>query len=91
MRDLQGFLAYLIFGGATSAELIKQEARLTARYFNLCFSGQGELFDALREIFDPVRMTVPEIDEDLWENSGVYEGWIFTTTGGCCLWKSVRF
>lgn len=78
MRDLQGFLAYLIFGGATSIELVNQEARLTARYFNLCFSGQGELFDAVREIFDPVRMTVPEVDEDLWENSGVYDGWIFT-------------
>ena len=78
MRDLQGFLAYVLFGGATSAEVIKQEARLTARYFNLCFSGQGELFDAVKEIFDPVRMTVPEIDENLWENSGVYDGWIFT-------------
>ena len=78
MRDLQGFLSYLVFGGASCAELIKEEREgFELRYFNLCYSGDGEIFRAVNDIFDPVRTTVPEIDEHLWENTGINEGWIF--------------
>ncbi len=78
MRDLQGFLSYLVFGGADREGLAQRESGLEYRYFNLCFEGQGELFEAVREVFDPVRATVPNIDEDLWENTGVHEAWIFS-------------
>jgi hypothetical protein len=78
MRDLQGFLSYLIFGGASCAELSKHEREgFEFRYYNLCFAGDGELFRAVNELFDPVRTTVPEIDEHLWENTGVFDGWVF--------------
>jgi hypothetical protein len=78
MRDLQGFLSYLIFAGGSDLTLSKQEPSLGTRYFNLCFTGDGELFDAIREIFDPVQITVPCIDEALWENEGITDGWIFS-------------
>jgi hypothetical protein len=79
MRDLQGFLSYLVFGGASCAELGLQEREgLPHRYFNLCFSGDGELFRAVDDFFDPVRSTVPQVDEDLWENTGVNDGWAFS-------------
>jgi hypothetical protein len=47
------------------------------RYFNLCFEGEGELFDAVRDVFQPERATTPEIDEHLWENTGVRNGWLY--------------
>lgn len=78
MRDLQGFLSYLLFGGRTGPALQAATSSFRWRYFNLCFEGQGELFEAVRTVFDPVRATVPAIDEDLWENTGVHTGWIFS-------------
>src|SRR5262249_47598204 len=77
MRDLQGFLSHLIFGGRTAAELVKTSSSFDYRYFNLCFEGQGELFEAVRSVFDPVRATVPTVDEELWENTGLRTGWVF--------------
>lgn len=77
MRDLQGFLSFLLFGGLSGGDLIKLEPHFENRYFNLCFEGEGELFDAIRGVFDPIRVTHPIIDEHLWEHTGVYEGWLF--------------
>lgn len=76
MRDLQGFLSYLLLGGRTISEMVRQPSLLACRYFNLCFDGEGELFDAIREVFEPERATLPEIDEHLWENTGVRDGWL---------------
>jgi len=78
MRDLQGFLSYLLFGGRTCAEMVREPSSLSYRYFNLCFTGEGDLFDAIRDVFDPLRATVPRVDEDLWENTGVQDGWVFS-------------
>lgn len=79
MRDLQGFLSYLVFSGATTAELETRRLEdFEIRYFNLCYSGEGELFKAIADIFDPVRTTMPAIDEHLWENTGIYDGWVFS-------------
>jgi hypothetical protein len=77
MRDLQGFLSYLLFGGRTVNEMRKDPSNRQYRYFNLCFDGTGELFDAVRDVFEPERVTLPEVDEHLWENTGVREGWLF--------------
>jgi hypothetical protein len=77
MRDLQGFLSYLLLGGRTVAEMCRNPSDRTNRYFNLCFDGEGELFDAIREVFQPERATLPEVDEHLWENTGVRDGWLF--------------
>lgn len=77
MRDLQGFLSYMLFGGRTAKEMAQHPSDLACRYFNLCFEGEGELFDAIREVFEPERATLPTIDEHLWENTGVRDGWLF--------------
>ncbi|GDX92035.1 hypothetical protein LBMAG46_20420 [Planctomycetia bacterium] len=77
MRDLQGFLSYLLLGGRSVKDLVGQPSDLAYRYFNLCFEGEGELFDAIREVFEPERATLPTIDEHLWENTGVRDGWLF--------------
>jgi hypothetical protein len=77
MRDLQGFLSYVLFGGRTVRQIVKEPSNRDFRYFNRCFQGVGELFDAVRDVFEPERATVPELDEHLWENTGVRDGWLF--------------
>ncbi len=77
MRDLQGFLSYMLLGGRTVAEMLREPSALISRYFNLCFDGEGELFDAIRDVFEPERATLPDLDEHLWENTGVRDGWLF--------------
>lgn len=74
MRDLQGFVAYLIAGGRTCAQLIAaQEPR---PYYSLAFDGESDLFDAIREIFDPARVTHPAFDEALWAGTLDGRGWL---------------
>lgn len=77
MRDLQGFLSFLLLGGRSISEMLRDPSNRSYRYFNLCFEGEGELFDAVREVFEPERATLPEVDEHLWENTGVRDGWLF--------------
>lgn len=77
MRDLQGFLSFLLLGGRSIPEMLREPSNRNHRYFNLCFEGEGELFDAVREVFEPERATLPEVDEQLWENTGVRDGWLY--------------
>lgn len=77
MRDLLGFLSFLLFAGRATNELQKDEPNLKGRYFNCCFEGEGELFEAIRDTFDPVLATLPSVDEQLWENTGVQTNWLF--------------
>jgi energy-coupling factor transporter ATP-binding protein EcfA2 len=77
MRDIQGFLSYILLGGRPVSETLKDPSNRDYRYFNLAFQGEGELFDAVRDVFEPERATTPEVDEHLWENTGVREGWLF--------------
>jgi len=77
MRDLQGFLSFMLLGGRSVKEMVRQPSDLAYRYFNHCFEGEGELFDSIREVFEPERATLPVVDEHLWENTGVRDGWLF--------------
>ena len=77
MRDLQGFLSYVLLGGRTVSEIVRNPSDSRYRYFNLCFEGEGEIFDAVRDVLEPERATLPEVDEHLWENTGVSDGWLF--------------
>jgi len=73
MRDLQGFVAFLITGGLTCEELIAADA--PAQYFESVFQGDSDLFAAVSQAFDPARMTHPVHDEALWEGTLPPEGW----------------
>lgn len=77
MRDLLGFLSYIIFGGKRDSEFGTDPYSRTHCYYNLCFEGTGTLFDSVREALQPERVTVPLVDEHLWENTGIDEGWAF--------------
>jgi hypothetical protein len=76
MRDLQGFIAYLITGGRSCEQLISPENERSPRpYSDLAFDGQSELFDAIREVFDPAKVTHPIYDDALWSGDLGPTGW----------------
>lgn len=76
MRDLQGFVAYLLTGGRSCEQLVAPENEKNPRpYFNLAFEGESALFDAIREVFDPARVTHPLYDDALWGGSLALPGW----------------
>jgi hypothetical protein len=67
MRQLVGFIAYLITGGQSATDRVRagQDA-LSFAYSNLAFDGGVGLFNAVSEIFDPAEVTHPDWDERLW-------------------------
>lgn len=68
MRQLVGFVAYLLTGGLSASERVSagQDA-LGFSYCNLAFEGGiGPLFDAVRAVFDPAEITHPDWDDRLW-------------------------
>ncbi len=68
MRQLVGFIAYLITGGQSATDRVRAGQDVLAfAYSNLAFEdGVGSLFDAVREVFDPAEVTHPEWDDRLW-------------------------
>lgn len=74
MRDLQGFLSYLLFGGA-SCEAFKSSGQGPRGYWMNAFEGgAGPLFDAVRA-FDPRHRTLPMLDDALWRGVDRPEQW----------------
>lgn len=66
MRDILGTIAY-----AVSACIDDDEY---THYYDTLFSGSSELNNFLKQ-FDPVYLSEPEIDEQLW-NGEIVDGWI---------------
>lgn len=74
MRDLQGFIAYLITGGRSCEQL--SSATQPLPYFAAAYDGSSDLFEAVRVSFDPARVTHPLYDEELWSGGIGAEGWL---------------
>lgn len=73
MRELLGFLAYIICAG--------EEEGSPRHYAENAFGdGQGPLFDRVREL-DPVRMPVPFLDDALWNCQDVPADWAVIDPG----------
>ena len=77
MRQLIGFVAYLITGGRTSVERLANPGSQDSHYSMLAFdnSATGPLFEAVRATLDPAVVTHPRHDADLWRGSTDHEGW----------------
>ncbi len=81
MRQLVGFIAYLITGGKPAVERLAQQGTDRFSYATLAFEGGvGELFDAVRQTFDPKVVTHPLHDADLWRGSTDPAGWLWSET-----------
>ncbi len=68
MRDLLGFLAYLISGRGAA------DVAVQPYYVNAFEGGAGPLFDAVRS-FDPLRRPMPLLDDTLWRFADVEADW----------------
>ena len=74
MRDLQGFVAYLITGGRSCEQLVSAMEPLP--YFAAAYEGSSDLFEVVRVAFDPARVTHPLYDEGLWSGGIGAAGWL---------------
>lgn len=80
MRQLMGFLAFLITGGTDSTSRIASQQDSRYNYANLAFeNGTGPLFDLVRRVFDPAHVTHPAYDEDLWRGTTRPTDWLDPT------------
>jgi hypothetical protein len=80
MRDVQGFLAYLLVDGHRCEDV--KAGRMARRYWENAFEGgQGPLFDAVRRL-DPQYQTVPLLDDVLWRHAEQQNDWEEGLTDG---------
>lgn len=78
MRQLIGFVAFLITGGQPEADRLRAgQDTIGFAYSTLAFEGGiGPLFNAVRAVFDPVTVTHPEWDERLWLGETEPQAWL---------------
>lgn len=78
MRQLVGFIAYLITGGQSATDRVRAgQDSLGFSYSNLAFDGgSGALFDAVRAVFDPAEVTHPDWDDRLWLGDTDARDWL---------------
>ena len=79
MRQLVGFIAFLLSGGQRASERLTSGQDATGlAYSNLAFEdGIGVLFEAVRQVFDPATLTHPTWDERLWRGEADPAEWLF--------------
>lgn len=84
MRQLVGFIAYLLSAGQSAADRLKAGQDATGlSYSNLGFEGGvGTLFDAVRHVLDPAAMTHPIWDERLWLGELDPGDWLWEAPSG---------
>jgi hypothetical protein len=84
MRQLVGFIAFLITGSQSAADRLKAGQDATGFvYSTLVFEGGiGPLFDAVRGVFDPATVTHPEWDEWLWLGETNPQAWLWRMPPG---------
>lgn len=76
LRELQSFIAYLIFGNRSCSDLNKTAGNNEYDITNLVYSGKGQLFSAVKNAFDPIQIAHPTWDECLLSKAITEESWI---------------
>jgi hypothetical protein len=78
MRQLVGFIAFLLTGGQAAADRLKSGQDATGlAYSNLAFEGgMGLLFSTVSQVFDPAALTHPTWDESIWRGETEADSWL---------------
>ncbi len=77
MRQLVGFIAYLLTAGRSPVERLAQQGSHRFDYSTLAFEGGvGPLFAAVRTAFDPAAITHPRHDDALWRGTTLPAAWL---------------
>ena len=75
LRELQGFISYLIFADRTCDKITKTNGS-SFDPSNLIYIGKGILFKKIKNTFDPADISHPILDEDILSNNIPTDGWI---------------
>lgn len=75
LRELQSFIAYLLFGDRSCSKLIDTTGSNKCDVVNLIYDGRGGLFDAIRFSIDPVKISHPIWDEKIILNAIEPDSW----------------
>ena len=76
LRELQSFIAYLIFGDRTCNKISKTAGNKEFNLVNLIYSGKGGLFKAINNALDPVRISHQIWDELILGNVIPDDSWV---------------
>jgi len=75
-REIQSFIAYLIFGNRSCKQLNQTAGNSKYDLVSLIFSGKGNLFAAVNEAVDPINISHPIWDEKILLNDIDPESWV---------------
>lgn len=76
LRELQGFIAYLIFGNRSCKQLNQTAGNSEYDLVNLVYSGKGNLFAAINRAIDPVNISHQIWDERILLNDIESSSWV---------------
>lgn len=76
LRDIQSFIAYLIFGNRSCAQLNQTAGNSQYDLVNLVYSGKGNLFTEINRAIDPINISHPIWDERILLNTIDPSSWI---------------
>jgi hypothetical protein len=75
MRQVHSLISYLVMADRTCEALAATSGRPEQALSYAAYSGVGGLFDAVRQVFDPARVSHPQLDEELWSGTIDATGW----------------
>jgi hypothetical protein len=75
LRDLQSFFSYLLLGDRDCENITRTNGRDKYTVTELIYSGNGALFDKVRETLDPIDISHPQLDESLLSNTLPADSW----------------
>lgn len=75
LREIQSFIAYLIFGNRSCKQLNQTAGNSKYDIVSLIYSGTGKLFEAINAALDPVNISHPIWDERILLNNIPSESW----------------
>lgn len=76
MRDLEGFAAYLLFADRDCTALLQQSDDAGLALPQLPYRGEGTIFNAVRQVFDPASVCHPIFDDALLNNTLTAADWL---------------
>lgn len=77
IRDLQAFFSYLIFWNHSCKNIVNDSEQDRYRIENLIYEeGKGNLFKAIRAVFDPASISLPDLDEQLVVGDFSIDAWL---------------
>jgi hypothetical protein len=76
LRELQAFVSYLLFAGRDCGQMLESSGEDKYTLHQLIFSGEGKLFDNIRQTFDPSKISHPLWDDNLVYGEGDPNDWM---------------